>query len=385
MAMSLLVTYSSYLGVLPLDKPNVNTQFFPVPFDKYITLHVGDGKISAKHYDYWTEVVALLKPVLHHFGIAIVQIGGPQDQIIEGTDAKYLTLTYAQSAHVQKGAILHLGIDSLPIHTSSAFGKKIVALYSHIYKEQSPCNWSNPEDVIYLEPERTNHPPFGPVEYPKMVNTINIEEICRSVCKLLDLPVDFSFETQFIGEHYNLPVVEIIPDFFGESAELNGANINLRMDLNFDENCAHAWAQHYIVKLVTNKPVNLQLLAANKKNIAQLTLLLDDKDSFSLEYVKAAKRLVPNLVLVGMKDETISDTREKFFDYVVERMPKPNRSIVEQLPKNCKFWTKKSVFSKAQRYASIAHWKMKKPFDGQDFVVDSEEFAQDIEHFFIYS
>lgn len=382
--MSLLTTYSSYLGVLPLDKPNVNTQFFPVPFDKYITLHVGDGKISAKHYDYWTEVVALLKPVLHHFGIAIVQIGGPQDQIIEGTDAKYLTLTYAQSAHVQKGAILHLGVDSLGCHIAAAFDKKIVAIYGHIYHEQASLQ-VHPDNVIYLEPDRgTNHPPFGPVEHPKMVNTINIEEICRSVCKLLDLPVDFSFETQFIGEHYNLPVVEIIPDFFGESAELNGANINLRMDLNFDENCAHAWAQYYPVKIITKKPINLDLLAANKKNIPQLTLLLDDKESFSLEYVKAAKRLIPNLVLVGMKDETISDTREKFFDYIVERMPKPDRSIVEQLPKDCKFWTKKSVFSKAQRYASIAHWKMKKPFDGQDFVVDGEEFAQDIEHFFIY-
>lgn len=382
--MSLLTTYSSYLGILPLDKPNINTQVFPVPFNKYITLHVGDGKISAKHFDYWSEVVMLLKPVLHHFGVKIVQIGGPQDQIISGVDASYLTLTYAQSAFVQKGAILHLGIDSLAIHTASAFEKKIVALYSHIYSQQSPCNWSKPEDVIYLEPERTNHPPFVPAEYPKMVNTIKVEEICRSVCKLLNLPVDFNFSTQFIGEHYNLPIVEIIPDFFGESSELNGANINLRMDLNFDENCAHAWAQHYPVKIITKRPINLDLLAVNRKNIPQLTLLLDDKDSFTLKYVKAAKSLIPNLVLVGMKEETISDTREKFFDWIVERMPKPDRSKVEQLPSGCKFWTKKLVFSKAQRFASIAHWKMQKQFDGQDFVVDSEEFAQDIEHFFIY-
>ena len=85
-----------------------------------------------------------------------------------------------------------------------------------------------------------------------------------------------------------------------------------------------------------------------------------------------------------MKEKTLSDTREKFFDYIVERMSVPDRSKVERLPSGCKFWTKKLVFSKAQRYASIAHWKMQKPFDGQDFVVDSEEFAQDIEHFFIY-
>lgn len=383
--MSLLATYSAYLGVIPSDPPNLNTQFFPVPFDRYITLHVSDGRIDSKHFSYWTEVVALLKPVLHHFGIAIIQIGGPQDQIIEGTDAKYLTLTYAQSAYVQKGAILHLGCDSLPIHTASAFGKKIVALYGHIYFCQSPANWSKLEDVIYLEPDRgANHPPFGPVEYPKMVNTIKVETICQSVCKLLDLPVSFHFQTQFIGEHYNLPVVEIIPDFFGESAELNGANINLRMDLNFDENCAHAWAQHYPVKIITRKPINLELLAANKKNIPQLTLLLDDKDSFSLEYVKAAKRLIPNLVLVGMKEETLSDTREKFFDYIVERFPSIDNDLVKILCDSHKFWTQKNIFSKAQKFPSIAHWRANIPTSHENFVIRNDEFYRDIQHFFVY-
>jgi hypothetical protein len=384
--MSLLDVYARNAGVLPVDKPNLNIQYFPVPYEKYITLHAGDGRIQSKHYDYWSEVVGLIKPAFHHFGIRIIQVGGPQDQVVQGVDASYLTLSYAQSAYVQKGAILHAGIDSLGIHNASAFGKKIVALYSHIYKNQSPCNWSAPEDVIYLEPDRgTNHPPFGPVEYPKMVNTIKVETIARSIFSLLNLPVDIKFQTQFIGEHYNLPIVEVIPDFFGESAELNGANINLRLDLNFDENCAHAWAQRYAVKLITKQPINLQLLSANKKNIAQLTLLFDDKDSFTLEYVKEAKKLIPNLVLVGMKEENLSDTREKFFDWIVERMPVPDRNKVERLPKDCKFWTKKSVFSKTQRYASIAHWKMQKPFDGQDFVINSEEFAQDIEHFFIYN
>jgi hypothetical protein len=383
--MSLLATYSAYLGVLPLDKPRLNIQYFPISYEKYITLHAGDGRIQSKHFDYWQEVIGLIKPALHHFGIRIVQVGGPQDQVVQGVDASYLTLSYAQSAYVQKGAILHVGIDSVCAHVAAAFDKKIVALYGHIYHEQASLSTS-PDNVIYLEPDRgDNHPPFGPVEYPKMVNTIKIEEIARSIFSLLDLPVDIKFQTQFIGEHYNLPIVEVIPDFFGESAELNGANINLRLDLNFDENCAHAWAQRYVVKLIAKKPVNLNLLAANKKNIAQLTLLFDDKDSFALEYIKEAKKLIPNLVLVGMKEENLSDTREKFFDWIVERMPVPDRRKVERLPKDCKFWTKKTVFSKAQRFASIAHWKMQKPFDGQDFVIDSEEFAQDIEHFFIYN
>jgi len=383
--MSLLTTYSSYLGVLPLDPPNINVQVFPVPFDKYITFHAGDGKIQAKHYDFWQEAIGLMKAALHHFGIKIIQIGGPEDSPISTCDAHYLTLSRAQSAYIQKGAMLHIGIDSAPIHIASAFSKKIVAVYSHIYKEQSPCNWSKPEDVIYLEPDRgENHPPFSAVEEPKMVNSIKPEQICRAVFKLLNLPAEINFETKFVGPLYNLSCVEIIPDFYGESAELKNVSPHLRMDLNFDEQCVHAWAQNQTIKIVSDKPVSLELLRADKKNIQQLTLLIDDIDSFSLEYVKKAKGLIPNLMLVGTNGETISNVREKFFDYIVERMPPPSRSKYESYI-GSKFWTKKLVFSKAQQFASIAHWEKQIPFDKENIVVDSDETSREVDHFFIFN
>jgi hypothetical protein len=382
---SLIDTYASQAGVIPGDPPNINVQVFPVPYDKYLTLHIGDGKIPAKHYDYWAEVINLIKPALNHFGIKVLQIGGPEDRPATGCDGYYLTLTRAQSAYVQKGSIGHIGVDSMPIHIASAFGKKIVAVYAHIYKEQSPANWSKPEDVIYLEPDRQgNHPCFGPVEYPKLINTIRPEIICRAIIQLFGLPVDINFTTQFVGTWYNEPVVEIIPDFFGENQELKGANLNIRLDKNFDEQCALVWAQHYQVKLISDRPINLELFFGARKNVVQLTLLIDNVDKYSLDYIKAAKRLFPNLTLVSTNDDQLSDVREKFFDWTIERLPEINRKQMEQFEAGSKFWTKKMIFSKAVRYPSLAHWKMKVPSQNTDFVLQDDEFARDLEHFYIY-
>lgn len=383
--MSLLSTYSSYMGVIPTERPNINTQFFPLPEGKFITFHCGDNKIPSKHFDYWPDTINFIKPILHHFGYKIYQIGGPEDILVPECDANYLNLSRAQSAYIQSQAELHLGVDSVGVHIASAFSKKIVALYSHIYWQQSPAEFSNADDVIYLEPDRQGkHPVFGPQEFPKSVNTIKIEDIARSVFKLLNLPVEVSFETKFVGGYYHYPIIEVIPDFFGESAELKSTELNIRLDLNFDLQCAHAWAQNYRVKLISDKPVDLELLRADRNNIAQLTLLFKDKDSYILDYVKEAKKIIPNLVLVGADDSTISDVREKFFDWTVERMSPPDRSKLANLI-DCKFWTKKIIFSKAQRFASIAHWKMQKPFDNENRVVDNEEFAKDLEHFYIYN
>jgi hypothetical protein len=372
------------MGVIPSERPVINTQVFPLPPEPFITLHVSDFRIDSKAYDYWPDVVKFIKPVLNYFGFKIYQIGGPNDPIIRECDANYLGLSYQQSAYIQQQSVLHVGVDSLPCHLASAFNKKIVALYSHIYHEQANLAWSNKNDVVYLEPDRGGkHPCFSAQEFPKTVNKIKLEDIARAVFQLLNLPVDVTFQTKFVGQLYQHTIFEVIPDFFGESAELKNAELNLRLDKNFDQQCAHLWAQNYKVKIISDRPVDLELLRVDRSNINQLTFLIGNKESFSLEYIKEAKKLIPNLVLVGTKEEELSDLRLKFFDWTVERLPPPERSKLEQFA-NCKFWTNKTIFSKAQRFPSMSHWKMQKPFDKENFVVDCEEFARDLEHFYIY-
>lgn len=382
---SLLDLYSSQAGVIPGAPPNINVQFFPTPHEKYITLHATDGKIDSKQYDYWAEVLKIIKPTLNHFGYAIYQIGGPQDRPVRGCDAYYLNQTRAQSAYIQKNASLHIGCDSVCNHIASAFGKKIVALYGHIYPEQAPCSWSKPEDVIYLEPDRgDNHPCFSAQEYPKTINSIKPETICAAILLMLKCDLNLKVATQFIGEHYKHEVVEVIPDFFGESAELKNIELNIRLDLHNDLQATHLWAQHYKVKLIADKPIDIELLKADRANICQVTFKIDKPEDFSLDYIKSAKKIIPNLVLVSTDDKTISVVREKFFDFTVERMPDLDRTLMKSFSPNSKFWTNKIIFSKTERYPSLAHWKLKKVLAPENFVIDSDDFTVDIQHYYIY-
>ena len=63
--------YAKSCGV-KIGNPILKPHYFPVLEDKYITIH-NDKKIQTKEYDYWDDVVKLLK---RHIGdIKIIQIG----------------------------------------------------------------------------------------------------------------------------------------------------------------------------------------------------------------------------------------------------------------------------------------------------------------------
>ena len=61
---SLLDVYSTALGVIPKERPILNEKFFPLKDEKFIIIH-NDNKLPSKHFDYFPEVISLIKPVLH--------------------------------------------------------------------------------------------------------------------------------------------------------------------------------------------------------------------------------------------------------------------------------------------------------------------------------
>ena len=78
--MHLIEQYALSCGV-KIDKPHIETGFYPVPVEKYITLHASSG-MHAKNYDYYNDVVELLIPYLNKEKIYIIQIGQSEDQKI---------------------------------------------------------------------------------------------------------------------------------------------------------------------------------------------------------------------------------------------------------------------------------------------------------------
>ena len=60
--MHLVEQYALSCGV-KIDRPSIETSYFPVVPDKYITLHASN-RIQSKTYDYYNDVMDLLHPYL---------------------------------------------------------------------------------------------------------------------------------------------------------------------------------------------------------------------------------------------------------------------------------------------------------------------------------
>jgi len=379
---SLIHAYSSYLGTIPKnEKPVLQEHIFPLPFERYIVFH-NDNALPSKHYDYMPEVIALLKPILK--GYAFVQIGGPKDPHIEGVDVHYAGLTWNQSAYVISKCDLFIGQDSAPAHIVSMYDRKAVVLYSHIYEQQSPLNWSSPENVRTLSPDfSAKKPSYAAQENPKRNKEIGVEKICNAAFELLGAGTKLNFQTLRIGDTFHERVVEVIPDFVINDDSLKGGLIHMRLDKVFDPQCMKLWLQRgHNVNVVTKKKVDFALLQEFRQHIKQVTLFARDVDSFDLDYVKSVKSLGCGLVVVTDNDEILSPLRLKFFDYQVERLHNPDRSIVDSIPKDAKFWTKKLVFSKGKAYPSTSHWQKKD--QNPQKIIDTPEFWRDIEFYYIY-
>ena len=382
---NLLHTYANYMGVVPTERPILNEQFFPLKDEKFITIH-NDNKLQSKFFEYFPEVISLLKPVLHKLGYKIYQIGGPTDPILDGADSQFLGLSWPQSIYILKRSSLHIGIDSAPVFISSSFDIPTIILFSHIFAEQSRPIWADKDKTIILEPDWNGRKPsYSANESPKMIRTIKVESIVQSAFNLLKVDVKLDMKTLRIGDDYHEPVMEIIPDFFAENPALKGGTLHFRMDLAHNEPCLFHWLQSgYRANIITSKPIDVEALKQFKGQISRVTLMAENIDSYTLDYVKNVKSLGLDVIMIGTNLENLPWVREKFFDYSVESLERPERSVVDKIPPHAKFFTKKQVHSNGKIFPSIAHYKQNIQFQKANRIIDSDDFWLDIEYFYFY-
>ena len=126
--MHLVEQYALSCGI-KIDKPFIETSYFPIVAEKYITLHA-PSRIQSKTYDYYNDVTDLLKTFLEKEGIKIIQIGSKEEAGISNCIQHQGQTSIKQAAYIIQNSLLHLGTDSFSTHVASGFGKKIVSLYS---------------------------------------------------------------------------------------------------------------------------------------------------------------------------------------------------------------------------------------------------------------
>lgn len=101
--------------------------------EEYITVH-SQTRQDPKDYDHMQKVVNSIHD------IAIVQIGGKNDKKLDSVtlDLRGRT-TPQQLAYVLRGAELHLGLDSFPMHIALHVGTPVVAMFGGTYMKQGTC------------------------------------------------------------------------------------------------------------------------------------------------------------------------------------------------------------------------------------------------------
>jgi hypothetical protein len=378
----LIEEYAKSLGV-KIGKPKLLDHFYPTLNDKYITIHT-DNKIDSKNYEYFPQVLNLLKPFLSKHGYKVYQIGGSQDPVLQNTDGNFLNLNYKQSSYLIKNSKLHIGIDSLPIHIASVYNIPIVALYSHIYSSNAYPFWNSKDKVKILESDKAgNKASLSYQESPKTIRTIKPEQIVKSALELLKIEETLNFKTLEIGSHYHIPLVEVVPNFRANLQDQKDKTLYIRADLHFDDQNIAFWCSNYKVKIITDKMLPLDLLTHFSSKIEQVFFKLKDSE-IPTDYFEQVRKAKINFIICTTDKENLGKIRNKFFDFRVEFDNVDERcSNAEKI--SCKFLTNKVLISNAQIYASEAHLKIDKKLDiVNETIHDDDAFWKDSEHYYLY-
>lgn len=302
----LIEEYAKCCGV-QIGKPVISEHYYPIPYEKYITIHC-DTKDKARQYEHWGIVVSILKSEFEKQDIKIVQIGAPDGVEVEGVDLNLCGVSFKQSFHLLRHAELHLGIDSYPVHVASSYGKKIVSLYSNLWKECSRPYWSKDEDVRLMEPDFSKtKPSFSAVEAEPRINEHKPEDICSAVCDLLGLKMKTDFKSIYYGKSYKSKIVDLIPTSVPSPLP---TSLNVRMDKYFNLDVLSYILERQSVEITTDKPIPAEFLVKNRIKVVNYI-----SDSLDEDFVKLLKKEGINNILLCSSEKNLKEQRYKFFDY----------------------------------------------------------------------
>jgi hypothetical protein len=204
-----------------------------------------------------------------------------------------------------------MGIDSLPVHVASAFDKPIVSIYAHTHVKTCNPYWNEKSKTICLESHRNgNKPSFSLQENPKTIDLIYPEKIAESLLEVLDIDEKINFKTINIGARYKQECIEVI--LSNEKCNLISNFMNIRMDINHNEQALYHILINNNVEVTLTKPIDDELLFSKK--IKAINYVAEE---FDIEFVKKIKKSGVNLTLLCNSKEKLSEQRFNLFDFTV--------------------------------------------------------------------
>ena len=384
--MHLVEQYSLAMGAR-INKPFIETNYYPLPFKKYIVVENG-ADIKSRIYGMWSDVILEIKPYLNERDISIVQIGHKDSELIPAAFDLRGRTTTTQQAFLLKNSILHCSTNDFLLDIASSFDVPVVGMYGNTFAEVAKPYWGDKSKHIILESHRNgNKPSFLAEENPRTINFINPEDIAYSILKLLNIKAKNKQKTEFIGDLYTTHILEAVPDFSPPQSFNPGIVINLRMDYKFDLQNMVNWGSNRKINIFTNKVIDLNYLNAIKNNIVgiQQEVCTD----LNTKYLSILNNLQIKCELFTKNERALGKLRMKYFDYKVslkkEKTRKDAENKIPELSSDSFYKSNKLLFSNGKKYLSKYDYSVGRDYNGTDHkAIDDPKFWQDQEHVRIY-
>lgn len=367
--MHLIETYSLSTGS-KIKKPFINKKFFPIPFEKYITIQNSSG-MQGKCYDYFQEVVNFVYEDLEKFGYKIIQIGNKNDKPLTNVFNLQGQTNINQTAFILENSKLHIGNDSFAIHMCSAFDVPLIGLYSVSSPEIAGPFWKN-KNQICLTPKNWK-PSFNPNESPKRINEIKIESIIESIKLLLNINFSQNIETLFIGQRYGQILLESIPSIILQNNIFPEIPLNIRFDYieQIEEKDYICTLNNLNIRkctIITDKALEIEKLAQLKDKIINLFYDITF-NNIDFDFINKVKLLGIKIDFIfnksKNKDESILNNKKlelvehQEIIHIVEDTQKPTEKIKE----GAFYKSKKILFGNNNAYLSKAAYLENKPIN----------------------
>ena len=385
--MHLAEQYSLAMGAR-IDKPFIETNYYPLPFSKYIVVENG-ADIKSRIYGIWPDVVLEIKPYLDKHNIEIVQIGHKDSEPIPAAFDLRGRTTTTQQAFLLKNSMLHCSTNDLLLDIASSFNVPVVGMYGNTFAEVAKPFWGDKSKHVILESHRNgNKPSFLAEENPRTINLINPEDIAHAILKLLNIQVKNKTKTKFIGDLYTTHILEAVPDFTPPQSFNPGIVINLRMDYEFDLQHMVNWGSNRKINIFTNRVIDLNYLNAIKSNIVgiQQEICTD----LNTKYLSILNNLQIKCELFTKNERALGKLRIKYFDYKVSLKKEKTLKDIEDkkafdVSDNLHYKSNKLLFSNGKKYLSRYDYFSGRDYTGDDHVVvDHPKFWEDQDHIRIY-
>lgn len=381
--MHLLESYSG-LSLQKIDKPWILEKYYPLPFDDYIILQP-QGSCQSKSYSYWQSVIDIIFPELQKKGIHIVEVGDkntvPYNRCFNIANKTSIN----QLAWLIRHAKAFLGADSIGLHFAAAMDIPLCILMGNTKSSISGGYWKGKSKRIYLDGYLKGElPSYSYYENPKSIDRLLPEKIAESTLSLLDIPFEYPYRTLFIGEFFHRRTLEMVLTETINPKSVQTENFIIRYDYLADEqNLVHQLHLCPCI-IITNKPINPQILQTFKERIIEIVYFVEKINH--PKFVKLVNNLGINFQLATfLSEEELNKVKLNYLD-----IEKPINIVDSSRPEKLKdrnmselyYETNKFLLADRKIYTGKSSWIKKQNIPNIDNNIlpaeDTQHFWEDV-------